>query len=529
MNGSITRRRIMAALGVGSVGVTAQVLAACGESTPTVVTKEVPVEKTVIKEVPVEKIVEKVVVKEVPVEKIVVKTETQIKEVPVDKIVIKEVPKIVEKTVVKEVVVEAAPAAAATTPIRFMNYWAAGTRWETMKAGLEEFDKRYPNIQYKLEKLPPGFYRDKVNIMFAAGTIGDVLVLNGARMREFASMLLTLNDLLGPAGVNIDDYLILAREYPDKSDTENLSVGDALKGMPFMSGVNGWVYNVDKFEADGVANPTADATWDSQLEDGKKMSNPDTNHYGFHNGTGGEFRWLPLISANGGWLFTDKKRPATASGFNTTGGREAFQWYVDVSMKHKAGVPLGEIPSLLFEGVTKPFATGKIGMEPTGIHGPGGRKLRVGGRFTWDNMPSPKSPIGEVRYSTNELGHFISHRAEDHGTVETSMTLISFIAGEYFQGLVADGRGAIPMFRSVINSDRYLGFQPGMPKSMNIIRDNFLSPDLYGLHFFDGWAQWWNMLHDEMTPAITGEMTAMEAMANAAAACDKHLKSLQAE
>ena len=116
MNGSITRRRIMAALGVGSVGVTAQVLAACGESTPTVVTKEVPVEKTVIKEVPVEKIVEKVVIKEVP--------------------------KVVEvvKEVVKEVVVEAAPAAAATTPIRFMNYWAAGTRWETMKAGLEEFD-----------------------------------------------------------------------------------------------------------------------------------------------------------------------------------------------------------------------------------------------------------------------------------------------------------------------------------------------------------------------------------------------------
>ena len=265
------------------------------------------------------------------------------------------------------------------------------------------------------------------------------------------------------------------------------------------------------------------------MEDGKKLTNADTGHFGFHNGTGGEFRWLPLISANGGWLFSDKKRPATSSGFNTTGGREAFQWYVDLAYKHKVSVPLGEIPSLLFEGVTKPFATGKIGMEPGGIHGPGGRKLRVGGRFTWDNMPSPKSPIGEVRFSTNELGHFISHRAEDHGTVEQSMTLISFIAGEYFQGLVADGRGAIPMFRSVINSDRYLGFQPGMPKSMSLIRDNFLSPDLYGLHFFDGWAQWWNMLHDEMTPAIVGEMDAMEAMDNATAICDKHLRSLQAE
>ena len=68
----ITRRRMLrmaGGLGVSAAGVAA--LAACGEAEPQIITKEVPVEKTVIKEVPVEKIVRETEVREVPVERIV--------------------------------------------------------------------------------------------------------------------------------------------------------------------------------------------------------------------------------------------------------------------------------------------------------------------------------------------------------------------------------------------------------------------------------------------------------------------------
>ena len=451
MSGPMTRRKVIRALGVGSLGgASVAILAACGETqvveVEKIVEKEVPVERVVEKEVPVERVVEKVVEKQVPVE--------------VQKVVE------VEKVVTREVMVEAPAQMEPTPPIQFMNYWAAGTRWETMKAGLEEFDKQFPNVKYDLIPIPPGFYRDKVNIMFAAGTVGDVVVLNGARMREFAPGLVQLQDHVDKAGIDLDDYLILSRENPADPSLQNLDIDGVLYGMPFMSAVNGYVYNIDKFDADGVEAPTADWTWDSQLEAARQLTNADTNEYGLHHGTGGEFRWLPLISANGGWLFTERTRPAPASGFATEGGLEAFEWYVNATYEEGVGVPLGELSQLLTEGITAPFATGKIGMEPGGIHGPGGRKLRVGGRFEWDNMPSPRSPTGEVAYSTNELGHFITVKALEHGTVEASVILTSFIAGEYFQGLVADGRGAIPMHRAVINSDRYLGFQPGMPRSM---------------------------------------------------------------
>lgn len=512
MSGPVTRRKVIRALGVGSLGgATAAILAACGETqvveVEKIVEKEVPVERVVEKEVPVERVVEKVVEKEVPVE--------------VQKVVQ------VEKVVTKEVMVEAKPMMEATAPIQFMNYWAAGTRWETMKAGLEEFNKQFPSVKYDLIPIPPGFYRDKVNIMFAAGTVGDVVVLNGARMREFAPGLVQLQDHVDKAGIDLDDFLILSRENPGDPSLQNLDIDGVLYGMPFMSAVNGYVYNIDKFDADGVEAPTADWTWDTQLEAARQLTNEEAGEFGLHHSTGPEFGWMPLISANGGWLFTERTRPAPASGFATEGGLEAFEWYVNATYEEGVGVPLGELSQFLTEGITRPFATGKIGMEPGGIHGPGGRKLRVGGRFEWDNMPSPRSPIDEVAYSTNELGHFITVKALEHGTVEASVILTSFIAGEYFQGLVADGRGAIPMNRAAINSDRYLGFQPGMPRSMELIRDNFLSPHAYGLMFFSGWAQWWNILRDETQPALVGEIPAREALLNAQAACDKHLATLQ--
>ncbi len=119
---SVSRRAVLRTGLAGLAGgVGAAALAACGETQ--VVTKEVPVETTVVKEVPVEKIVRETEVREVPVEKIVtqqvekVVTMTvevkQVVEVPVEVKVEKvvEVEKIVEKVVevFVETVAERAP------------------------------------------------------------------------------------------------------------------------------------------------------------------------------------------------------------------------------------------------------------------------------------------------------------------------------------------------------------------------------------------------------------------------------------
>ena len=101
-------RRLVLRTGLAGLagGVGAAALAACGETQ--VVTKEVPVQTTVIKEVPVEKIVRETEIREVPVEKIVTQQVDRIvtQTVEVEKVVEKIVERVVTQTVEKVVEIE---------------------------------------------------------------------------------------------------------------------------------------------------------------------------------------------------------------------------------------------------------------------------------------------------------------------------------------------------------------------------------------------------------------------------------------
>ncbi|MCY3896176.1 MAG: hypothetical protein OXG17_06890, partial [Chloroflexi bacterium] len=173
MKANITRRRVL----IGATGaISALALAACGETQ--VVTKEVPVDRVVVKEVEVEKIVtqqvervvtqevEKIVRQEVPVEKIV--EVKQVVEVPVEKVV--EVEKVVTKEVQKivEKVVQVAPQA---PPVKFVFHsdHTSGPRGAAMGWALDNFAQEFPNIDVKFV-LSPDANQEMIAIMIAAGT-----------------------------------------------------------------------------------------------------------------------------------------------------------------------------------------------------------------------------------------------------------------------------------------------------------------------------------------------------------------------
>ncbi|MDE2766565.1 MAG: hypothetical protein OXI70_00560, partial [Chloroflexota bacterium] len=148
----MTRRRMLrmaGGLGVSAAGVAA--LAACGEAEPQIITKEVPVETTVIKEVPVETIVTRTEVKEVPVERVVTqeKIVTQQVEVPVDRIVtqVVERERVVEKAVTREVeVMVEAPVQKTPVRLEFSTDWGSGVRAATHKFMAEEYNKVNPHV-----------------------------------------------------------------------------------------------------------------------------------------------------------------------------------------------------------------------------------------------------------------------------------------------------------------------------------------------------------------------------------------------
>ena len=517
MKTHVTRRALIRSLGVGAFGASAAaVLAACGE------TQVVEVEKIVEKEVPVEKTVVKEV--QVPVKEVV--TEQVVKEVQVDRVV----EKVVTKTVQVEKIVEAMPQKGPQPPIQFMNYWSRGNRWETMKVGLEIFDKKHPEIQYDLIPLPPRFYQEKSAIMFAAGTVGDLLVMNGGQMFQFQGNLLPLNDIAPKLGVDFDDYVLLERLHPTRPSVWTVGIDGEFYAFPFMIGsVGGWYYNVDILEGAGLEHPDESWTWEVQDEALMQMTDAELPQFGTWNRNNTEVQLFERIAEAGGKHFREVDRPYLTAGFDTPGSVESFERWMNYIHVDGVAPPPAEIASLGIEGVSNPFLAGRIGMLHGGIHTPGNYDAIIKGRFQLEIMPTPKPPGGENWYINNQLGHFITRYSQHRGSEENTITLAAFLSGDEFQALVAEWRGAVPTTKEIINSGAWLDPIPGrdMPQNMQIINNNLFHSNVYGNHCFDGWSEWfWNIISAETETAWIGEKPPIDAILDLAENTNEFMASL---
>lgn len=517
MKTHVTRRTLIRSLGVGAFGASAAaVLAACGETqvveVERIIEKEVPVEKTVVKEV------------QVPVKEVV--TEQVVKEVQVDRVV----EKVVTKTVEVEKVVEAMPQKGPQPPIQFMNYWSRGNRWETMKVGLEIFDKKHPEIQYDLIPLPPRFYQEKSAIMFAAGTVGDLLVMNGGQMFQFQGNLLPLNDIAPKLGVDFDDYVLLERLHPTRPSVWTVGIDGEFYAFPFMIGsVGGWYYNVDILEGAGLDHPDESWTWDVQDEALKQMTDAELPQYGTWNRNNTEVQLFERIAEAGGKHFREVDRPYLTAGFDTPGSVASFERWMNYIHVDGVAPPPGEIASLGIEGVSNPFLAGRVGMLHGGIHTPGNYDAIIKGRFQLEIMPTPKPPGGENWYINNQLGHFITRYSQHRGSEENTVTLAAFLSGDEFQALVAEWRGAVPTTKEIINSGAWLDPIPGreMPQNMQIINNNLFHSNVYGNHCFDGWSEWfWNIIRAETETAWIGEKPPIDALLDLAQNTNEYMADL---
>ena len=285
MRPTMTRRQVLRATGGAAVGLTGVLaLAACGETEPTVITKEVLVETTVIKEVPVETIVTRTEVKEVPVDRIVTQEKIVTRDVPVEKIVIKEVPveKIVTKIVTKEVPVEVIKEVAAqrrTVKIEFATDHTSGPRGKAMSWGIERFEQLRPDVKIKFIPQTNIFY-EKIGIEAAAGTLSEVNLLNGGTYQRHieGESWLQINDLLA----KLDDhdpenYWFIPDSYSDNKDESypyDRTMHGPQHGMPFQTVIGGMLYNIDALAAAGVDEPVEGWRYDDTLRGGEARNRP---------------------------------------------------------------------------------------------------------------------------------------------------------------------------------------------------------------------------------------------------------------
>ena len=296
ISSNMTRRRMLriaGGLSVGAAGVAA--LAACGETEPTVITKEVAVETTVIKEVPVETIVTRTEVKEVPVDRIVTQEKIVTKEVQVpvevQKIVtqVVEVEKVVEKTVVKEVMVEAEPM---RPPVRleFSTDWGSGVRAATHKYMAAEYNKVNPHVTVDILIISGSGGSTAVGY---AGILTNLLVAGSGP--ELMSELwwnadlynLDLEPHMQRAGLTKDDFWWHDGYLVDKDGV--------IRGVPYGVYVGAMMANLSLVEQFGVTIPGKDYEFDEFRELAAQMSDPEAGIWGLERQTGA---WNPGLGPN---------------------------------------------------------------------------------------------------------------------------------------------------------------------------------------------------------------------------------------
>jgi len=167
---------------------------------------------------------------------------------------------------------QAAPAAApgdATVTLEFSQWWEPELPAGAFRALMDEFEAQNPGIKVQLISGPYSTTREQVVAGAAAGTMSDVVGLDGAWVSDFVKQgsLASLSDLMAQAGY----------------DDSGLAAQIQLNGATYMIPVVNFVYpvfvNLDLMAAAGVANPPT--TRSEFAAAAAALVDPSSNRYGW--------------------------------------------------------------------------------------------------------------------------------------------------------------------------------------------------------------------------------------------------------
>ncbi len=252
----------------------------------------------------------------------------------------------------------------------------------------QEFMEANPNVKIDHQTVPGDQYATKLQTLFAAGTPPDVYcylqevtpIITVAEKK----MHLPLNDYIERDSLDLSDF---------RPDSLALYIWDDVTyAIPRDYGNQNVYYNLDLFEADGIATPPADwedTTWtfDAFLDTAKaltKSANGRTDQWGFLVNRGQRPYSSWLYSNGGGLVHRDERGVATDSAMTDEASVQALQFVQDLIYTHKVA-PSPDIESEL--GGFELFATGRVGMminNPSAVN-----RYRTIEAFKWDVATIP--------------------------------------------------------------------------------------------------------------------------------------------
>ncbi len=202
-----------------------------------------------------------------------------------------------------------------------------------------EFQRLHPDIEVRMILVPMSEYHMKFKTLAAAGQAPDLFYSGDVWMSYLLPFMRDLTPLVerDAAEIGLDDF------YPE------IRAAMRHEGryyvLPEHANVALLYYNRSLFRAAGVAEPTADWTWDDLVRAGVALTRPatadDPGVWGCGRMEGWWGEWLTYVRQAGGTVFTpDGSRCALDSPAAIAG----LRFFQDKALSHRFSAPAGFEP-----------------------------------------------------------------------------------------------------------------------------------------------------------------------------------------
>lgn len=238
-----------------------------------------------------------------------------------------------------------------------LNIWVYG--WEKASADKIKEDtaayKEATGVEITVTPIASDSYSTKIQATIAGGNNPDLAFVDaGVQSTQLAAK----GKLLGLNQFGVEE--LKSKFYDSVWDT--MTYKDDVYGLRITSNNLGLFYNKDMFKEAGLAEPTADWTWEDLRSAAKTLTNPDKNIYGLdlpvYDKKGGyAWTWLPFLWQAGGEQLNEDRTQAM---FNSPEGVKALKFWKDMAQVDKS-VPLQAAPT----GVNR-FTSGLVAMTVDG-------------------------------------------------------------------------------------------------------------------------------------------------------------------
>ena len=196
--------------------------------------------------------------------------------------------------------------------------WGDETEQKIYRDSIARFNAVYPDVTVDFQPIPADF-QTKIKAMMAGGTAPDVMYIDDQLMTAFATskQLLPLDEYMAQAGVTGADFI---------GPVASIFIMDGKTyALPKDWGTLGLVYLPEAFKDAGIAEPTADWTW-NDLKTAAEALQKAGKFGGFCMGADWA-RFAPFAFGNGGAFASADNKTATV---NTPEVIEAAKFVTDL-------------------------------------------------------------------------------------------------------------------------------------------------------------------------------------------------------